>query len=243
MADAKTPTYSVVTTVDIMKAMKSSGLSSVAGRKVAKNDGVVWDQTVIAIMDRVVLSEIKRDPTKDGIQAIGKQLKVIMAQHIEASMTIPLVGVNRKGETNWTIKGKDGTPQWSSWDETRRIWAYIGDVAKVLAFSQEAVLYPEANKVMARCDVLANCKIAEAPMKAVERLSAALQDNLDLMNDPTDVLTAHNLTANLTVNNLGPVAEIQMLLKKIDACLAGCTQDDLDLLAPTVAALAPHFIK
>jgi len=236
-----TMTYGIIKSEDIMSAMKASSSVMTHEKKASNDKGLVWNQTVSIIMERVSIDPETVEPTKESIKAVGQVLKDTMSAHIQASVTIPEYGTSVKGETGWKIRNKSGEPQWFSWNQTKVIWGYLGDIAKVICYGLSGTLYPEKYKVAARCEILKACKIPETPLKAVERLTTALQGNLDKVETPTDVAFAANAVNNLMVNNYEPVNEARALLVKLDNVLHGCDRKEKDSLRPLLAALAPHF--
>lgn len=233
--------YAVIKSEDIVSAMKASAGATTAQGKMDKSNTVVWNQTVCIIMERVDLERVSRDTSKDNIQKIGKNLKAIMSNHIMAELDeIPLRGKNRKGES-FDIQDEKGIPKWMSWDQTRRIFAYLGDIAKVIAFEKESLLYPEEMKVGARIGVLKECKVEEEPIKAIDRLSSQLQDNLDVMKDTKEVLHAFNAVNNLAVNNLMPVVEASALITKLDAIMGMMEKSELDTTRDALKVLTKYF--
>ena len=236
---AKEIEYTVVKTEDITSAMKASSGAVDHERKGTKQNDIVWNQTTCIIMERIDYEDVSRDTSKEGIAKIGKHLKGIMANHILAETTIPLRGKNRKNEDFDVME--DGIPKWGSWSETRRIWDYLGSIAKVIAFEKEETLYPESMKVGGRCAVLKECKVKEDPIKAVDRLSGQLQDNLDVMKDSKDVLHAHNAVNNLMVNNLEPVVEANTLIHKLDTLMDQMSTAELDTTRTALTILTKYF--
>ncbi len=237
---SKSIEYNVVKSEDIASAMKASAGSTKDQRGMIGKDAIVWNQTVTIAMERVDLKSISRDTSKDGIQKIGKELKKIMATHIMATIEIPLQGKNRKGEL-FDVQDDKGNPKWMSWDQTRRIFAYLGDIAKVIAFEKEDILYPESMKVGARVGVLKECKVKETPLAAIDRLSGQLQDNLDVMKDTKDVLHAFNAVNNLAVNNLMPVVEASSLIHRLDAIMGIMEKNELDTTRDALTVLTKYF--
>jgi hypothetical protein len=142
-----------------------------------------------------------------------------------STITIPEKGKDREGKS-FDVCGKDGMPKWSSWDNTRRIWAYLGDIAKIIAHGHEGTLYPEELKVGARCDLLAMCKEEESPVKGIERLCKELQPRLDKMSNPADVLIARLNVNALSVNTLDPKDEASDLIDKLYSILSNVDDDD-----------------
>jgi hypothetical protein len=163
-----------------------------------------------------------------------------MGNHIIATQTIPAKGKNRQNK-DFDVMDKDGVPKWSSWADTRRIWAYIGDIAKIMAFGLDGDLYPETLKVGGRGTLLAACKVSEGHMAAIERLSTALQDNLDLVANPVEVQTAHLKVSALTVNDLSPVDEMRSLISKLDALLGVVDPSERQAVLHDMGRLSAHF--
>ncbi|MFA7222656.1 MAG: hypothetical protein WC148_03905 [Bacilli bacterium] len=234
-------TYGRIKAEDITGAMKASSSAMTHAEKCSNDRGLVWNQTVSIIMERVSIDPATVEPTKESIQSVGQVLKETMSAHIQSSVTIPEYGTSTKGEKGWKIRNKSGEPQWFSWVETKVIWGYLGDVAKVLCYGLSGTLYPEKYKVASRCEILKACKIPETPLKAVERLTTALQGNLDKMETPVDVAFAANAVNNLMVNNYEPKSEAEALLKKLNIVLNGCSRAEKNNLQPMIAALLPHF--
>lgn len=233
-------TYNVIKSADISLAMDASSASISAGLKVSKNDATVWNHTVATIFSIVDLEGVSRDTSKDGVKKVGDVLKSAMAKHILNSITLPEKGKDRQGKT-FDVCDKKGIPKWSSWDKTRRIWAYLGDIAKIINFSQEGVLYPEKGKVAARCDVLKLCKAEEPLKKSISRLAGELQDRLDKVDTRDEILHAHHEVQNLMVNNLGPVEEAEGLISRLDSILSAVEGEERDSIRDAFKVLIPHF--
>ena len=240
MAKTTEQVFHVVSSEDITAAMLASGKSTAAGNVVSKQDGVAWAQTVVVLMERVNLTELVRDTTKDGVTKLRNHLIGIMSNHILASATIPEEGKNRQGKT-FKVSGTDGVPKWSSWDQTRRIWSYIGDVAKILSFGQESALYPEKFKVASRCDVLSLCKNPETTLESIERLSSALQEVLLPLSDTTEVHEAHLKVSALTIPAVSKVDTVTAMVNKIDALLGTCSPKEVDEIAIALSRLTKYF--
>lgn len=232
--------YTVVKVADITLALDASGRAEVAGRTMANNEGQVWEQTVVAVMDKLDKAKIVRGTNKESLKANQKVVKDILQGVILSTQVIPEEGKNREGKT-FKVCGKDGIPQWSSWDKTRRIWDYAGSIAKVLSFGQEAVLYPEAMKVAGRCDILALCKESEGHMDAIKRQCTGLQHSLDKVGNNAEAHTALSLVEALTVNNLELQTEIEALIAKLAAKLSCATEAEKRLIMPAMVAVADHF--
>jgi hypothetical protein len=234
--------YNVVKEENILSAMKASGISTSASLKVAKNDSVVWDQTVVSIMERLDVDSLGALETdKEAVQKLSNHLKEIMVKVVleNDAIVIPEKGKNRDGK-DFDVCDKEGMPKWSSWDQTRRIWDYIGSIAKIVAFGHAEILYPEQYKVASRCETLKLCKVQEVPLKAVERLTKQLQDVLDIIV-PTDSLQAHKATSALSVNNLDIVVEMNDLVDRLDALLSVCTDDEKDDVKSHMNVLVKHL--
>ena len=234
--------YSTVKTDDIASAITASGKSATAERTMGKQDSIVWDQTVVAVMERIDLTEVSRDTTKEGTKVNGLIVKKLLSDHILSSgLSIPERGKNRQGQ-EFQICGKDGIPQWSSWDQTRRIWDYAGTIAKVLAFSKENILYPQAMKVGARCDVMALCKVAEEHMDAIKRQCTGLQNSLDSVANASEAKTATDLIGSLMVANIDTETELKGLIAALNAKLSTANPAIIAKLAPDMVSLATkHF--
>jgi hypothetical protein len=233
--------YSTVKGDDIVSAMSSAGKSSVAERSMGKQDSVVWDQTVVAVMERIDLDEVSRDTSKEGIKVNGLIVKKLLSDHILSSgIEIPENGKNRQGQ-DFRVCGKDGVPQWSTWDQTRRIWDYAGTIAKVLAFSKESVLYPSQYKVGARCDVMALCKVAEEHMDAIKRQCTGLQNSLDSVANASEAKTATDLIGSLMVANMDTETELKGLIAALNAKLSTASPAIIAKLTPDMVSLATKY--
>jgi hypothetical protein len=233
-------TYDVYKVADISIAMSTSAKSDKLEDNVKKNAGLVWGHTVCTVMERIDTSAFQRDTSKEGIAAIGDFIKAVVSSHILATQTIPEKGKNRQGK-EFNVSEKDGTIKWGSWDQTRRIWAYIGDISKIIAYGLESELYPTALTVGSRGTLLAKCKTPEGHMAAIERLSGQLQDNLDMVADSKEVHTAHLRVAGLCINNLDPVDEMRELISRLDALLGVVSQPERQAVLKDIGRLSTHF--
>lgn len=232
--------YSTVVKKDISLAMKASSLATTAERKSAKNSAVVWEQTVCQVMDNINLAEVSRD-TEKGPKLNGKLIKDALASHILANAVIPETGKNRQGQS-FTICNKQGVPQWSTWDETRRIWDYAGTIGKILAFGLEEKLYPEDGKVAARCDIMALCKAPEGHMEAIRRQTAGLQLSLDKVQNASEAHEAMTEISALVVNQLELEAEVRNLIALISAKLSVAdVAQKTTVKADLIAMASKHF--
>ena len=162
--------YIKLVSVDMQAACKASATSTSASNKVKGADGQVWANTVAHIMESVDFKGVSRDTSKDGIKKLYEILSKAMASHLLSILVIPETGKDREGKDFKVVNEKTKEPKWSSWDQTRRIFAYLGDIAKVISHGHSEVLYPESMKVAARCDVLSLCKSPETLHGAIERL-------------------------------------------------------------------------
>jgi len=234
-------TYSIIKGEDVVAAMKASDKSTTAGRTVKKNDSIVWDQTVSILMERVDLTQIEMDTSKESIKKNGTYLKGVLANHIHAELdTLPLTGKNRQGASFDIVK--DGKVQWSSWAETRRMWDYAGTIAKILSFGLSSSLYPEQFKVGARCDLLKRCTTEEVPIEAVRRHCEGLQTAADKMTEQADILEAHKLTTAICVNNLDITVEMRDLIAQLGSLLdIADDTEKADVQADLLKMATKHF--
>jgi len=235
--------YTIIKSVNIEVAMNASEKTDKAAGTAKKEGELCWAHTVCTVMDRIDLGLLDQDnASKDNIEVTGKVIKKILADHIIATTTIPAEGKNRVGKT-FKTHNDDGTVKWGSWSKTRRIFDYAGVISKILCFGHAASLYPEMGKVGGRGKVLALCKVAEGHMKAIERLSDALQSNLDMVANSTEVAHAHLKVSALTVNDLDPVDEMKALITKLDGLLGVVAPSERKAVLNDLGGLSSHFNK
>jgi hypothetical protein len=230
--------YIVVKSLDIAAAMKASEKSEQLSSQVKGQEGLVWAQTVHIIMNN--LPTISSDTTKEGIQKFGEALKGAMASYILANTTIPDTGKNRDGK-DFQVCGKDGVPKWASWAATRRIWSYLGDIAKVLAHGLSAELYPEEGKVCPRCDILKQCKGSEEPFEAIERHHKGISEALLKLVDPSEQLKAQGLINSFVVPGVSPLDTAQGIVVHLDALLSMMSSEDKALVRANLSRITKHF--
>lgn len=239
--ETKEIVYGIVKGEDILTAMKASENADKLRKDAQGQDGLVWNQTVHIIMQRIGPSlAIKQDTSKEGIQGNGDILKDIMSKYILEHTTIPEKGRNRAGE-EFEVCDADGLPKWSSWAQTRRIWAYLGDIAKVLAYGQGKALYPELGKVCPRIDILNQCKTPESPINGVERLTKQLAEKLKTITAPVDRMKSHDLVHTLTVPGTDPVDEAGKLVNRLDALLVTMDNAQRDDVRMMLKRITKHF--
>ena len=227
----------------IDKAMKSGASALVAERKGSRANEVVWNQTVISTMCLLDGDEEwNRGANKKAITENREVLKGLMAAHILDTTTIPEKGTDKKGKSNWDVCDAEGMPKWSSWQESVRIFDYIGSIAKVFAFSKDDLLMPEEGKVAGRCSILAECKVIASPLENVTRLCKDLQTNLDNIevHEATD---AYAQTNALMVNNLEITHELSNLVAKLDSLLSVAEQSERDGLQPVLLKMATKYFS
>ena len=214
-------TYQNIKGQDISVAMASSVQTTNASEK-AKNQGaIVWNHTVALIMDEVDFSAVVPNTGKDEIEALRVELADFMGDHITSMLgTLPESGKGRNGKDDIKLAKTDGTIKWSSWNQTKVIFGYLGDIARIVMFEKTDVLYPEQNKIGARNKVLQLCKVQASAMDNIKRLHGELQDNLDQVAEPVEILESHRLVSSLMVNNLDITVEMNSLLDQFDALLA-----------------------
>jgi hypothetical protein len=241
--EPKTISYISIASVDMLAATNASAKSTKAAGTVKNADGLVWAQTVSCCMESIfVSSDIARDGSKESQEKIFQVLKTGMSKHLLSVMVIPEKGKDRDGKEIEVVNAKTGEPKWASWDQTRRIFAYLSDIAKVINYGKQAELYPESLKVAARCDILSLCKVPETLMNGIERLSGELQEHFDKVTERADVLKARNLCNALTVNNLEPIDEASDLIDKLDAILDSVDESERDVIRTNLNKLVKYFL-
>jgi hypothetical protein len=186
------------------------------------------------------LPPISSDTSKDGIQKYGEALKGAMAAYILANTTIPETGKNREGK-DFQVCGKDGVPKWSSWAATRRIWSYLGDIAKVLAHGLSKELYPEEGKVCPRCDILKQCKGNEEPFEAIERHHKGIAEALPKVIDPSEQLKAQSLLSSFVVPGVTSLDTAQAIVVQLDALLSTMSAEGKALVRANLSRITKHF--
>lgn len=233
--------YASIASIDIEAAMKSSQRSTSAERTKTKNDSTVWNQVVSVVMENADLNALVRGTTKDDIKKIRETIAPTLEQAVCDAITIPEKGKDRNGK-EITLKKDDGSIKWSSWEQTRRMWAYLGDIAKVLAFSQESLLYPEQYKVAARCDILKECKESKPTIELVRQFTKNLQAQLDCVSGDKEIDEAHNLVQSLAVNDLDIVKELRSCISRMDALLGVAeAQDKQSVQQDLLQVAVKHF--
>jgi hypothetical protein len=237
MTDIK---YTTVPQIDIKRAMASSSSALKAKGTLQRSEGTVWNQTVCIIMESVAITDSMRELEKlDETRAV---LFDLMSEHIKSAMPIPEEGKDREGKTI-ALFNKYGDIKWSSWDETRRIFAYLGDIAKVITYGQESLLYPEERKVAARCDILKLCQVELTNAENIRRCAKDLQSYLDNTKSEPEILEAHQLTTALSVNNLEPLTEMLSLVNRLDALLSVVEDTDREQLRVHLLRCATKYFK
>lgn len=231
--------YIVVKSLDIQAAMKASEKSEQLSSQVKGQEGLVWAQTVHIIMNNLPAT-VSSDTSKEGIQKFGEELKKSMAAYILANTTIPESGKNRDGK-DFEVCGKDGVPKWSSWAATRRIWSYLGDIAKILSHGLSKELYPEEGKVCPRCDILKQCKGSEEPFEAVERHHKGITEALPKITDPSEQLKAQSLLSSFVVPGVTSLDTAQAIVVQLDALLSTMSADDKALVRANLSRITKHF--
>jgi hypothetical protein len=228
-------TYAVIDTT----LVNTSSLLTVAekagktGQKLQKEEGALWNATVI--LSAPVLSQQFADKA-----AAYAALEENMSKLILPSIVIPEFITNGKGEQVPASK-KDGSVKWSTWAKTKRIWAYLSDIAKVMSCGLAAELYPEAGKVAARCDILAACSGTETPIEGVRRYAKGLQGSLSLLEDPKEALEAHLLVGALNVPTISPLEEALASVRKLNVFLTSCNAKEKATILSAMEKLAEHF--
>lgn len=239
MAKSTGITYIKVAGEDIQGAMKASEKSTDLSNKVEGQDSAVWGQTVHILMTRNTL--VSTDNTAEGIKVMGENLKAIMSKVIFDTVVIPETGKNRDGQ-DFKVTDDKGVPKWASWAATRRIWAYIGDIAKVLCNGLSSELYPETGKVCPRCDILKQCKGTESPIEAITRHCKATTEALGKVSGPVDILQANTLINALVVPGTDPVDYCNDMISKMDAALSVMDSDQRDAVRAILTRLTKHFV-
>lgn len=240
---ADTINYTILKNVDISFAMDSCGKVAKAERSNEKLDGKVWENTVTSIMERLKENQYEAgDTSKDGIAAIRKVLFEEMEKVIyDAKVVIPETGLDRTGKTIVLLNEKTGKTKWSSWDKSRRIFSYLGDISKVLAFGKKDLLYPETNKVAARCDILNACKAEVAPIEHVKRLSEQMNNYLPALED-ADKIEGMNICKGLIVPKINPEIEATAILSDLERVLSGADAAQKEAIRLAIVAVASrHF--
>jgi len=238
MSDPKEVTYSVIKSLDIQSAVNASDKSTTAERTMKRNDSTVWDQTVSCVMEAIDLQGYTPDNSKEGITALLQVCKGIMSKSLMEVLTIPEVGKDRNGK-DLLLTNKDGTVKWSSWSSTRRIFAYLGDIAKIIAHDKQDVMYPEKFKVGARCDVLKLCVAPKVAIEQVRRLVGDLEGFLDVVPKGADAMEAMDLTQALQVSEVEPLHESLAIINRLGRSLAGISDED----KPTVMSALKSCIS
>lgn len=239
MPKSSSITYIRVASKDIASAMSASEKSTNNSLAADRQDSIVWGQVVYTIMEHGCI--LPADASKESIQSLGEQLKGIIAKEILANTVIPEKGKNRDGQ-EFEICDSKGVPKWSSWSQTRRIWAYLGDIAKVLANGLSSELYPESGKVCPRCDILKRCKGFESPIEAITRLTKSTTEALGKITEATDVLQANTLINALIVPGTDPVDACNSHITRLDALLTTMDKDQRDAVRAILTRLTKHFV-
>lgn len=239
MSKSSSIAYIRVANEDITSAMTASEKSTNNSLAAERQDSVVWGQTVHIVMARI--GSIPVDNSKEAIQSLGEQLKSVMATVILNNTVIPERGKNRDGQ-EFDVCDSKGVPKWSSWSQTRRIWAYLGDIAKVLANGLASELYPEHGKVCPRCEILKKCKGSESPIEAITRLTKSTTEALGKITEATDVLQANTLINALVVPGTDPVDACNSHITRLDALLTTMDKDQRDAVRAILTRLTKHFV-
>lgn len=227
--------YEVVKEINITDAMKASGKSASAERSLAKQNGSVWAQTVCTVLDKLDMAVITKDTSKDGIDVITKQVKKILEKAITVSTVIPETGKNRQGK-DIQLTNKDGSVKWMSWDQTFRIFAYAGDIAKVLAHDLQDELQPEELKVAARCDILKKCKVEKSALEHIQRLSGDMKQYLEVV-EGTDATEAQAELDTLAVKRADKLHTALGTLRQLDIAVAGLDSTQKDAVKDALMSL------
>ena len=230
--------YSKVTNVDIKSAMASSQKSLDASRKLRKADSDVWNQTVCVVMNNMQFTPEHRE----NLETTRDHLYAFMGNYLETTCDIPKEGKDRDGKTI-ELRKKDGSIKWSSWEETRRIFAYLGDIAKIIVFSQEDKLYPETNKVGSRIDVLNLCKTPKTPLENIKRVAVDAQVYATKITTPKDSMEAYEALQAIKVEGLDIEVEMNAVINRLDALLSCAEPEQKDRVKSVLLKVATKYFK
>lgn len=225
MATNDTMKYDVIKQISITDAMAASSKSATQERTLAKANGSVWAQTVCVALDSINMEKVVLDTSKDGIKVITDILKANMQTCIFANRTIPEQGKNRQGKSIDLTNDKTNTVKWMSWDETFRIFDYLGSVAKCIAHGLKDELRPETLKVASRCDILKKCKSNIEPLEHVKRLVGDCQKYLDELENG-DATEGQAQVDTLTVKKGNNIHAALGAVRKMDQLVGGMSEQD-----------------
>lgn len=229
MAKELTIKYSVVKSLDIANAMNCASKAAGKERSAEKLNGGVWEQSVCYIMENIDYSKYEVDSSKEGIAAIREYLFELMESKIYAEVTIPETGLDRDGKVITLLNAKTNKIKWSSWDNSRRIFAYLGDIAKVLGSDKGDVLYPEQYKVAARCDILQQCGKTGTPLEHITRLAKQMDGYLPILEE-TDKTDANAVLSALRIDGLDSVIEAASLMARLDSIVSKASAEQKDAI-------------
>lgn len=235
--------YNTVTALDITVAMKASATSTNGARKVNRADATVWNQTVAQSME---LFSLKLDDcvgnSDENLKLVREHLMENMEKCIhEAYPSFPETGKDRDGKTITLLNDKTNKIKWSSWEESRRIWAYLGDIAKVITHGKADELYPETNKVAARCDILAACKGTASDIDNIKRLINQLAPYLAKVTG-ADSIEAQGLVDGLVVSGCSADIESAGHIRNLDRIISASTGVDRKVIQNDLLTMCTkHF--
>lgn len=237
----QTITYATIKSIDIMNAMDCSARSTSASLTVAKNDSNAWYQTVAQSMELYVPMELDGDK-EAAVKQVREKLAENMASVIYGLINpMPETGKDRDGKTIMLLNSKTNTIKWSSWEKTRRIWAYLGDIAKVIVAGLAEDLYPESMKVAARCDILAACKGSSTPIENVRRLVNQVTPYIAELKG-ADSLECNQLLGSIVVPDVPESMAAATLIANLDRLItasSGTERADIQSLLFSMATR--HF--
>ena len=216
--------YTILKSLDLSNAMESCSKVASKERAISKLDSNVWENTVCTIMESIDYTAYSCDTSKDGIAAIREILFTQMEKAIYAVTTIPETGQDRDGKTIELLNQKTSKIKWSSWEKTRRIFAYLGDIAKILAHDKGDLLYPEQYKVAARCDILQQLGKTGTALEHVTRLAKQMDSYLPVLEE-TEKADAQLIISGLKVAGVDPIIEAATLMARLDSIVSGASKE------------------
>ena len=216
--------YTVLKTLDLSNAMESCSKVASKERSIQRLDGGVWENTVCTIMEGIDYTSYSCDTSKDGITAIREVLFTQMEKAIYECCTILETGLDRDGKTIELLNQKTGKIKWSSWEKTRRIFSYLGDIAKILAHDKADLLYPEQYKVAARCDILQQLGKSGTALENITRLAKQMDQYLPVLEE-TEKSDAQLIISALKVIGVDPVIEASTIMVRLDSIVSGASAE------------------
>jgi hypothetical protein len=179
-------------------------------------------------MEAVDHSQYRLGDSKENVASIREYLFSLMELKVMEVMEVPLEGTGRDGKVI-SLRNKKGEIRWSSWEKTRRIFGYLGDIARVLACDKADLLYPEQFKVAARCDILKECKGESSALENIKRLTGQIEGFIPKLEKGQQGEAALAI-GSLTIPEVDSVTDAAIVLAKLDSIISGASLEEKETI-------------